>query len=551
MAEQMLNRTGAALPDRIAPRKLAYSSLYLDQIAGKAPAAEFFVTRDIRAAASKLDSVTFDRKSLAEILHSQNLVYSASEETHSNIDKLADERTLCVFSGQQAGFLGGPLLTLVKALAVVKAAGRYSEELGRPVVPIFWIAGDDHDFEEANHTWLLNREGAPCRNAYNTAPELAVPASEIKFCDRDELTRAKKQLIECLGETDFTDRLMQLVDHAYTPSDTFVTAFGRFMAGLTAEYGLIFFSPGDSGAKRLAAPLFEAIIEKQAGVHDLLTARNSEIERAGYHIQVEKSDDSTHLFYNLDGRRPVVRDGDGFTVGDSRFTKEELLDRIREHPDRFSPDVMTRPLMQSYLFPVVSQKGGPAEIAYLAQLNPLFDLFDLVAPHVKARATMTLTEARFEKMLLELDVEFEELTGDIEQVVNRILARTFPADLEGEFNELRQALEQRFSQFRREALEFDPQLARVAEQAQGKIDYTLKGFEQKVWAAHKRKSQQTRDKVYRLYHALYTNRGLQERALNVTYFISRYGFDIIPYMYDRLDSEETDHQLISLSEYTT
>ncbi len=551
MAEQTLNKIGTDLPDRIAPEKLGYSSIYLDQIAGKAPAADFFATRDIRAAASGLDSVTYDRQSLVEILHAQNQVYGASDKTHADIDKLSDERTLCVFSGQQAGFFGGPLLTLVKALAVVKAAGLYSRELERPVVPIFWIAGDDHDFEEANHTWLLNREGAPCRNAYNTAPDLAVPTSEIKFCDRDELTRAKKQLIDCLGETDFTDRLMQLVDHAYTPSDTFVTAFGRFMAGLTAEYGLILFSPGDSGAKRLAVPLFQAIIEKQTSIHDLLTVRNREIEQAGYHIQVEKSDNSTHLFYNIEGRKPVVRDGHDFTVGDSRYTKDELLIRIKEHPERFSPDVMTRPVMQSYLFPVVSQKGGPAEIAYLAQLNPLFDLFDLVAPFNKARATLTLTETRFEKMLQEFDIEFEELTGDIEQIINRILARTFPEDLEGDFNELRQALEQRFSQFREEALEFDPQLARVAEQTQGKIDYTLKGFEQKVWAAHKRKSQQTRDKVYRLYHALYTNRGLQERALNITYFISRYGFDIIPYMYDRLDSEETDHQLISLSEYTT
>ncbi|MCP4686293.1 MAG: bacillithiol biosynthesis cysteine-adding enzyme BshC [bacterium] len=550
MTKLMMEETTTA-PNKLvaAGSHLGYTRIYLDVLAGRGPAAGYFAAPDIEQAAAAVERRRYDREKLAGILRKQNSLYNSSAETFVNIDKLLDERTLCVFAGQQAGLYGGPLLTLIKALAVVKAADLYSRQLARPVIPIFWIAGDDHDFEEANHTFVLNRQGEPCRMAYETTPDKEWPTAETKFSDRDELNRVREQLGDYLGQTDFTDRLYELIDRAYTPADTFVSAFGRFMAGITDQTGLIFFSPGDSETKQHAAPFFRDLVDKQADMHDALVARNREIETAGYHIQVEKKDDSTHLFYNSEGRRPVVRQGDSFIVGEETLDADQIKDLIDRHPERFSPDVITRPVLQSYLFPVVSQKCGPAEIAYLAQLNPLFGLFNVPAPYHKARATLSIVESRFERQLDEYAIDFEELAGDIEQIINRVLARTFPAELEKDFGVLRRSIERQLKAFREEALVFDPQLEKFGQQIQGKIDFNLKAFEGKVFSSHKKKSQATRDRIYRLYHSLYTNRGFQERALNITYFLSRYGTGIVPYLLERLDSEETAHQLISLSEY--
>ena len=171
---------------------------------------------------------------------------------------------------------------------------------------------------------------------------------------------------------------------------------------------------------------FKIIVEHNQTIHDRLVETNNQLEHAGYHIQVEKKDNSAHLFYNSNGRKPVYHDNGKFTVDDKEFSKDELLKLIESEPEKFSPDVMTRPILQSYLFPVVSQKGGAAEIAYLAQLNKLFDLFELQAPLYKARPTATIVERRMEKLLGEMDIKFEELFGDIEDVVNRILTATFP-----------------------------------------------------------------------------------------------------------------------------
>jgi bacillithiol biosynthesis cysteine-adding enzyme BshC len=328
-----------------------------------------------------------------------------------------------------------------------------------------------------------------------------------------------------------------------------VSAFGKLMASLTADTGLVLFSPGDTAAKRLAADLFRSIIQKEDELKSRLEATNREIATRGYHLQVEKSPEASHLFYNLSGRKPVLRHDDGYIVGETVFSREKLLSCIEEHPERFSPDVMTRPVLQSYLFPVVSQKGGAAEIAYLAQINRVFGLFQLVTPYYQARPSITILERRFEDLMNEHDIGFEELAGDIEQVINRVLAKSFPDDIENKFNEFRTHLRQHFQQFSGRTLEYDPNLRKLAEQTLGKIDFTVKGFEDKVFASHKKKSQQTRDKIYRLWHAVYSNRNFQERALNISYFLSKYGRGFVKYVYEKMECEQKSHQLMSLKEF--
>ncbi|HEX2897199.1 MAG TPA: bacillithiol biosynthesis BshC, partial [candidate division Zixibacteria bacterium] len=271
----------------------------------------------------------------------------------------------------------------------------------------------------------------------------------------------------------------------------------------------------------------------------------------GYQLQVEKSDQATHLFYNLDGRKPVLRDGGKFKVADKIFSKAELVKLIEKEPEKFSPDVLTRPVFQSFLFPVLSQRGGPAEIAYLAQSGGIFELFNLPAPVYQSRPSATFVEKHFEKMMSEYKIRFEDLTGDIEQVINSVLANSFPADLERNLSTLKSRIAEEFDRFKSEAVKFDPALKDFSDQTFGKIDFALKNLESKVFASHKKKSQDVRNRIYRLWHALFPNRGLQERSVNIGYFISKYGFDFINFMYDQIDINEKHHQLISMTDYKT
>ncbi len=530
-------------------KQLGYSNIFLDFLANSESAREFYLADSPKLVAENLDNVGYDRPKLIEILKAQNNEYNSSDKTFENIELLRDIRTVTVFSGQQAVFFGGPLLIAVKAVALVKQASEYSEILGRPVVPVFWIAGDDHDFQEANHTTVLNRQSEEITILYDSPPDIENPTAEIKLDNSDELSKAKSHLREALGETDFTPKLYQLIDSAYSNGETLVSSFGKLLAALMAETGLILFCPGDREVKQHAASFFKSIVEHQDELQELVSRTNSEIVSRGYHLQVEKPEDSTHLFCNENGRKPVLRNGQDFSIGGKTLTEEELLSRIENEPEKFSPDVITRPVFQSFLFPVVAQIGGPAEIAYLAQVNRVFQLFNLPVPVHLSRPSVTFIEKRYEKLMNEYEITFEELAGDIETVINRVLAKTFPENLEKDFRKFRNNIEQQFEAFKSDSLEFDQSLKKFAEQTHGKIDFSLKNFEAKVFSSHKRKSQDIRDRIYRLWHAVFTGRGFQERTLNISYFISKYGFGFIDFMQEKIDISEKSHQLISLSDF--
>jgi len=531
-------------------KALGYSELYLDFVSGRETARHFYTPDNLSAVAARLDGAVYARDRTADILRRQNQAWGAGEPTLAAIERLRDPRAVAVFAGQQAGLFGGPLLVQIKALGIIQAARRIGRELGRPAVPIFWIAADDHDFAEINHTWVPDRAAAePVKIVYPTAPAEAAPAAEIRFADAEALAAAKARLREALGETEFTPALYGLIDRCYTPEETFVGAFAKLMTALLGEFGLVLFSPADPEAKALAAPLLQALAERHEEVRALVGRTNENLRSHGYHVQVEKKDESVHLFFARDGRRPVLRQsGGGFRIGDRAVTAADLRAMIAQEPERFSPDVLTRPVMQSWLFPAAAQHGGPSEIAYFAQVTPLFELFGRPAPVYRARPSATFVERRYEAMMAQHRITLEELAGDIEQVVNRVTAESFPPDLEQAFGEARREVRERFEALAAQTLGFDPQLQSAAAQAAGRIDFQIVQFEGKVFAAHKRRLGEVRERLYRLHRVLYPHRGLQERALNIGYFLAKFGPAFVRFAHERLDSETAAHQLIPLSD---
>lgn len=533
----------------IAPSpSLGFSQFYLDYLAGHKAAVDFVVSDDLQTTASQIDKHVYSRAAVCDILLRQNTRFGVDQTALDSIRQLTNDKALCVFAGQQAGLFGGPLLVVVKALAIVKLAREFSLKLSRPVIPIFWIAGDDHDFDEIATTFVLNQQSELVELTYSPRPALELPAAEIRLDSAEELARLLELLKISLGQTDFTAELYSEIESSYKAGETFVGAFAKFMGRLTRGTGLAFFNPGDSQAKALAAPLFERIVDEQPSIHQALHTANESLQKAGYHLQVEKKESSALLFRHRGGRKPVHVDSGKFTIDGETFTPADLKSSIRANSEQFSPDVMTRPLMQSTLFPVVCQIGGPAEIAYLAQCRPLFEIFDLPTPLHRGRPTLTLLEKRIEKLVDEYNLSFDEITGDIEQAVNRVMAANFPKDLEVGYRSLTEDMSARWKKFADTSLAFDPSLAEFANQTYGKIDFTLKNFEGKLFSAHKKKGKEIRERIHRVQHHLFPRRTLQERTLNISCYLARYGFSVIPFMLDRMSTDQNGHQLISLSE---
>jgi bacillithiol biosynthesis cysteine-adding enzyme BshC len=530
-------------------KKFRHSDLYLDFITGKESLKEYFFHGRAADVAGKIKPPRIDRETLCDVLERQNKSFNAKMETFRSIETLRQEETLVVFAGQQAGLYGGPLLTLYKAIGIVKKAVLLKAETGRPVVPVFWIACDDHDFEEINHTWYLNQEGKPEKISYSPESLKAVPVADICMDSADDYEALVEQTQKAFGTSDFTDDLYRRLFGAYGRDKCLVNAFARYLLNILPDFGLVLFCPNNKDIKTISRGFFKRLVEGHFRIKEILAESEQKLKNDGYHIQADKKESAVHLFYHDPERIPIHLAGDDFLVGNRSFGLPALLDLIDKYPEKFSPDVLTRPVWQSFMFPVVAQSGGPAEIAYFSQMGRLFELFNLVQPYIMARPAATIIEKRQQEILEEYDIDLADLTGDVEEVINKILSTTFPKEIEHKLKSFRDDVGVEYEELANMVIELFPNISPMTKQTFGKIDSALEHLEKKIYSHHKKQNDITRNRIYRLASTLLPNKTFQERSLNINQFIAKYGFGIIDFIVDNLDADTVDHQLIYLSEY--
>jgi len=490
---------------------------------------------------------TVDRARITRLLLRQNEALDAPGAALDNARKLADPKSVCVFTGQQAGLLGGPLYTQYKALAVIGWAAQLEKQLGRPVVPVFWMAADDHDFEEIRWTAFPDTQNDVQRLQLDVPglPE-RTPASQITL--GDDIHRVLNELQSLQLTTEFSDSVTTALHEDYTPSRTMVEAFGRWMTRMLGPLGLVMFDPSDPEAKSLSAPL---VAEELRGPDDTASALADigyRLEEAGYHKQVAHPDGHTHLFYIAEGRHALrFANGRLWTDpegGDRARPSGEWVSILERNATAFSPGVLFRPVVQSYLFPVVAAVCGPSEIAYWAQARSLFDRFDLTMPVVLPRVSATITESKTVRAVQSLGHHVADFFGDIEALINRHFEQSFPQDLESRFADERAAWRRRLDELKKTVSTFEPTLEKSFDVGAGRILSMLEQLEKKAFQAHKRKGEEIRAKFYKLAAHLYPEGQPQERIFGIAYYLNKYGFGAIERIRRQLRTDTPDHQLL-------
>ncbi|MEW5925248.1 MAG: bacillithiol biosynthesis cysteine-adding enzyme BshC [Candidatus Zixiibacteriota bacterium] len=534
----------------IKPRaEFHYSALYLDFLKRDSRLEKYLFQRSPVEAAAGIKISRMDRNVLCDVLDKQNKDFNSKPAAFEAIKKLRHPDTLCIFTGQQAGLFGGPLFTLYKAIDIIKRAGKLEKELKRPVVPVFWIACDDHDFDEINHAFAYNKDGEPVRLSYAPDGHFSVPVADICIKNEEKYEELKQETENILGGTEFSEELLNRLFASYAFDQGMVRAFARHIADILPDLGMVFFCPHNEIIKTHSKEFFKQLVERQFQIREQLEKTEEQLLADKYHIQAEKKKTAVHLFYHFPERTAIHFLDDSFVVGEKRLGLPAILDLIDKYPGRFSPDVLTRPIWQSFLFPVVAHTGGPSEIAYFCQIGNLFKLFGLSQPYYYSRVGATLVEKRYEDFLDKYNIDLFDLTGDIEQLVNRILADSFPEKLEKDLESNRNRIEKDYADYASQIIDYDQSLGPMTEQTWGKIDFALKNLEKKIFSQHKKKMETTRVQVYRLANALYPNHTFQERMININYYISKYGFGIVDYIIEKLDMETSDNQMIYLSQY--
>ena len=496
-------------------------------------------------AADEAQRINYDdrrRAQITAILERQNRAWNAAPPALENIGRLG--RGACAMvTGQQVGLFGGPVFSIFKALSAVHLAAE-ATKTGIDCVPVFWLATEDHDLAEVNHTFLLGPDVTLERLATSTHGTENAPVGQIAF--GPEIQEAVEQAVSLLGETELTDWLRAF----YRPGESLGSAFAKLFSALFAKFGVVLLDASDAELHAMAAPIYGQAVERNAELTTELLARGKTLEQRGYHQQVKVTDSSTLLFANRDGQRlPIHRANSNhgeFRVGTAKVTRDALLAQVADAPQQFSANVLLRPVVQDYLLPTLAYIGGPAEIAYFAQAGIVYEkLLGRVTPTLP-RFSATIVDQKTGALIERYQLKFTDLFHGPERLREQMAAHDLPAELHASFEAADASLTESLQQISGSLEKLDNTLVEAAQRAATKMHYQLRRLRGRAARAELRKNEVIGRHSQLLSSSLYPDKALQEREITGAYFVARHGREILDRLYQSTQVCCLDHQILYL-----
>ena len=447
------------------------------------------------------------------------------DAAQARLARFIAEGGYAVTTGQQPGLLTGPLYSIYKAWTAVHLAARLESMLGVPVLPIFWVASEDHDWEEAGHAHVWDVLGGVQRL---DAEPLESPGDRPLHRVRlTALESARPDLERLLPESRASRVELAAVRAAYPEGGT----LGDGMAALLLEWlgpaGLCVCQAHDPAIKRASVTVLETGL-RDSDVHEtLLAERAAELERTGYGVQVPILEGRTNVFWEgaSGARERLYRAGKELRLHGSgvAVSPEEMNDALRDGARRLSPNVLLRPVVESVTFPTLAYVGGPGEMAYFAQIHPLFEAMGLEMPVVHPRVSATLIPARVRRILEDQSLAPEDLDGPVHAVESRWARTTLPDPVHEALSALERALTEGADRLLTAAEPIDATLRgpirRVDNVGRAAVDHARR----KILTALKRRDVRALEQVRVAHRALFPDGIPQERVLTLLPFLARHG----------------------------
>ena len=498
-----------------------------------------------RDAVQRVQAQAHDRARLVALLDAQAARRGAPAGARRAIHELSDRRTVAVVTGQQAGLFGGPLYTLLKAITALQLARRAREEHDVPAVAVFWVDSEDHAWEEVRSCPVLDGDLA-LRTVSLGAPAGAGELPVARVVLDGDVERAVTELEGALQPTEFTAEIVQALREGYRPGMRMADAFACWMDRLLGERGLIVFESADPAAKPLVADLFARELERPGHTASLALAAGERMREKGHDPQVVPQPDAVALFALNGGRVPIRARGEQFAIGEQTVPRAALVDEARRHPERFSPNVLLRPLAQDTLFPTVAYVSGPSELAYLGQLKDVYRYFDVPMPLMYPRASATLLDTASTRFLAKYDLPLVDLRQQDEAALNRLLETQLPASVEEALNAADAAVRTHMAAVVDAVGQIDPTLTGAARTTVGRMEHDLRTLHTKIIHAAKRRDETLRRQFSRAQALAFPSGHPQERTLGLPFFLNRYGWVLADRLEAELPLETGRHYVLTL-----
>ncbi len=520
---------------------LPFSKLFRDYTSGTGTIYHFFESErpDINALAHRSKKLDFggDRKKTVELLTLFNKQFDAPPKTLEKIKMLANPNSVTIVTGQQVTLLGGPLFTIYKTLTAIHYARALEKETGFPVVPVFWLADEDHDVEEASQITLLNRSDSVALT-YKLRQYSDDPPTAASLQLGNEFEQFRQKLSESLEETDFTEQLLEQADRFYQKEHTFGYSFGRWLLHLFSDEGLVLAGSNTPEMKQHSVSLFETAVKERKQISVTLDDATYDLIEHGYHGQVQVQ--SSNLFYfDDDGSRHKLQfTNETWNIPNRHWSTEELLNEIEERPARFSPNVFLRPILQDHILPVAGYVGGPGEIAYYAQMKSLYPVFGKTMPVIIPRFSITLFDTAIDRIIDKLPFRWTQFSKRLDDLEKLYVQKSEKADIEQMFSAWRSHIEEFAHAQKKEIGKIDPTLTGSVGKAKAAYLSELDKVKGKVYRSVKDQNKIQIDRIQRIRQTLFPNGNLQERELAFIFFMNKYGMQLWDRILTVLEDED-------------
>ena len=488
------------------------------------------------------------RTNLESLIRNQYSGKTYSAKTQKNIELLAKDSTLTIVTGQQLGILGGPLYTFNKIITTIKLANHLKERFDSfNFVPLFWLEGDDHDFNEVRTINIIDNSNELKSISYGEeTPEDEITQSVGKLNFDDRINSFLIELEQKLRHTEFTAELMSHLKNIYCSGKSFKESFRDLIQLYFDEHGLIIFDPQDGAVKSLLKPIYKKeLLEYRVRAEETIRV-SAELDEA-YHAQVKVK--PINLFINYEnGRHSLEPDEEDFKLKRKRkrFTKDEILDLVENNPQIFSPNVLFRPVCQDYILPTAFYIGGPSEIAYFAQVMPLYKFFNVTPPFIYPRSSATLLEKGLSNALDKFNLQINEIFSDSEEVKHKIIKTIDETPLESFFISAVKETEIIFDTLKEKLFSIDKTTSDSVQRYREKSLNNIEELKSKSLQAQKKKYEVSLKQIDKLTSILFPHENLQERELNFIYFANKYGPDFFKKIFDELQINKFEHQIIDI-----
>jgi len=475
-----------------------------------------------------------NRKVLVEVLTKQYKKKQTSKKTAQNIQQLLQENTYTITTGHQLNLFTGPLYFLYKIITTINLCEELkADNPEQNFVPIYWMATEDHDFEEIQYFNIRNEKIIWDRKSTGAVGRLKTKSLETVL----------EKLTKQFGTSQNGKRLLKLFKDSYLKNDTLSEATRYITNELFKEYGLVIIDADNSKLKREFIPIAKEELQNQTAYKEV-TKTNKTFGK-NYKIQVKPR--KINLFYLTNKiRERILLENETYKINNTkiRFTKEEIQTELQKHPERFSPNVIMRPLYQEVILPNLAYIGGGGEIAYWLELKTYFKKNNVTFPILLLRNSALIISEKQEKKIKKLKISKQEIFLKQHELITKKITEITNLNLD--FSKLKEQLEKQFSEMRTIAAKTDKSFIGAVNAQEKKQLKGLKNLEKRLLKAEKRKLNHIVKRITEIQNQLFPKQSLQERHTNFSEMYLEYGEQLIPKLKENLKPLDLKFSVVTL-----